>query len=423
MTYRHYLLATPLVLACALPGISAAAQQQDQNSLAARLDAQEARIQQLENARNQDQSSGLKNVRVSGYINVGAQKTNLGSNGPSYLYTDNEWKYSNFMDAGLQVDADITDKVSGTIQLLSQGNDNFNNHLEWGYITYHFTPNLKARAGRLVAPLYMHSQYYHVGYAYPWIQPPAEVYDIAPIRAITGVDLTWQFTTGSIAHTLNVYEGNNKVDTTVSGAPVIYNLHDAMGINLSSSWNNLNTWLGYSRTNVNLDLSGVPTGLPNPYPQDFGAYSLNNDNGYFGSVGFQYDNGSLLVMGEHAELGIGQAWFPTTTGDYLTLGYHIGRFLPNVTWAESQDHGRSQTNGDPIAAGLFDAVKTQQKSWTFGVRADVAPNLAVKAEVSTYYDIGDSNNGATPDSGHFSGPIPAGENRPTVYRIAANLVF
>lgn len=425
MKAHQYLKGLPLALLCALPAVGAA-QEQD---LEARLDAQEERIRQLESERYQTSRRELP-VRVSGFINAGAQSTNLGKDGPTYLGTDNEVRYSNFTSAGLQFDATLSDKVGGTVQLLSEGTENFATEAEWAYLSYEFTPSLKGRAGRIVAPFYMHSQYFHVGYAYPWIEPPAEVYQTAPVRTYEGVDLTWQFSTGDIAHAFNVYHGSTAVDSAIGATDITYSLHNLVGANLTSTLGNVTTWLGYSSADVDLDLSAVdPDGPGGFLAGALTPYSLENDHGYFGSVGFQYDNGNLAIMGEHIELGIDTDWFPTTEADYVLLGYRFGNWMPHVTWAQTEDRGYEQIEGSAAEVGLqralYDTVKAHQKSWTFGVRGDVATNLAVKLEVSEYYDLGSREDGRSGGNGSFSGnaPLPDDEDSPRVFRAAVNLVF
>lgn len=420
MKAPQYLSALPLALLCALP-VNGLAQQQ---SLEERLDAQEARIKQLEAQRYQTQRGNLP-VKVSGFVNAGAQSTNLGEDEASYLGADSEVRYTNFTSAGLQFDATLSDKVGGTVQLLSEGSEDFDTRVEWAYVSYNFTPSVKGRAGRLVAPFYMQSQYYYVGYAYPWVELPAEVYETAPVRTFEGVDFIWQFNTGDIAHALNLYHGSTTVESVlpITGTPLsvdlAFELHNLVGANLSSTLGNFTSWLAYSNADVDLvlpDLSGG--GGP-----DLSPYSLENEDGYFGSVGVQYDNGSLSLMAEHIELGIHSDWFPTSEASYVMAGYRLGKWMPHVTWASVEDTSFTDINSDPLGTGLYNAIKQHQKSWTFGVRGDVATNLAIKAEVSRYYDLGNYDDGATGGTGLFSGTIPDDEDDPMVFRLAANLVF
>ena len=404
--------------------------QDEEQALEQRLEEQQQRIDQLESSRFDSSGSGGRGpeVDVSGFINAGFQSTNLGKTGPTYRNTDNELRATNFTSAGVQIDGRVTDKVSGTVQLLALGTDNFDTETEWAYLSYKMNPSLKFRAGRLVLPFYMNSQSYYVNYAHPWVSPPAEVYDTAPLRSVEGADVTWQFNTGEIAHSLNYYFGSTQVDSGFVNTQleqIPYDVHNSTGINLSSTIGNMNTWLAYSSGDVSLNLSNAPTPPSVPAPTTYGAYTLDNDSAYFGSAGFEYDDGNLLVEAEYVELDIKSDWIPKSNAQYVTLGYRFGSWTPHVTWAASEDTTYDQAEEDPrpLTESLYNNTKTHQKSWTLGVRNDVAPGLALKAEVSTYYDIGASDDGGANDSGFFSGPIPADEDDPMVFRLAANLVF
>ena len=418
--------------------------QDEEQALEQRLEEQQERIDELESSRFDSSGSGGRGpkVDVSGFINTGFQQTNLGPNDPVYREnsgaTDSEVRATNFTSAGLQVDGTITNDLSGTVQFLAEGQEGLDARMEWAYLTYDLASSVEVRAGRIVAPLYMNSQSFYVGYSHPWVEPPAEVYDTAAVRTFDGADISWQFNTGEIAHTLNYYAGSAPVDTLIQGNNVIFDVHNLHGLNLSSTYGNLNTWLSYNNGDVGLDLPSACISNPGPRPPNpppagtgcttvgnFNQYSLDNDDAYFGSVGFEYDNGNVLFTAEHIELDI-KGWFPKSRAHYATLGYRFGAWMPHLTWANTESDSFDEVEGDLGAETLYNNLKSNQSSWTLGLRGDVAPGLALKAEVSTYYDIGERNAGLAPnpkDSGLFSGAIPDDEEDPMVFRLAANLVF
>lgn len=382
------------------------------------LNEQEQRLNELEsNQFDTDSSTAGPEVNLSGYINAGFQSTNLSEDGPAYQQTDNEVRATNFTSAGLQVDAALTDRLSGTVQLLALGDEDFDARLEWGYLAYDITPAWEVRAGKLVAANYMHSQYFHVGYAYPWVEPPSTVYAQAPVRAIEGVDTTWRFNTGDIAHALNFNFGSTDLENNAR-------LHNMAGANLSSTTGNIETWLSYRASDYE-----------NQIAPPLSALSADNAHTYFSSVGFEYDNGNWLFMAENTEVDIAKAWFPKAQSSYVTAGYRFGNWMPHITWARAEDEGFDETTPGP-ERNIYNAVKVHQKSWTFGVRGDIARNLTVKAEVSRYYDLGNSDDNNYPDRGLFNTNNPTNfqlrpgqvaalddEDNPMVFRVSANLVF
>ncbi|MCK0153809.1 hypothetical protein MWU49_08850 [Alcanivorax sp. S6407] len=390
-----------------------------------RLAEQDAKIEALSARLSEQKSVSPIDLSISGYINMAAAATNnikdAAGNELSYRGTDKEVDYRSLSSAGLQITANVTDKLSGTVQLLAEGAEDYDVDAEWAYLAYDLTPALTVRGGRLVIPLYMHSQYYTVGYAYPWVSLPPEVYNLAPVRTMDGVDVSYRFDTGNISHLLNAYHG--AVQANLGGLE--FSMRDIVGINLGSNWGNLSTWLSYAGAEANLDLSSQ-FGGPTPYDVE-GEYA------YFNGIGFQYDNGSLLFMAERAEVTFTNSWGASNEAYYTTLGYRIAAVTPYVTWATVEDSGYDEVRDDPAAAFLYNTQATHQKSWTFGVRTDVADSLALKVEVSSYYDLGDASQaGAVIFPGPTTVPFQTGslfsgqpddDETPMVFRVAAQMVF
>lgn len=390
-----------------------------------RLAEQDAKIAALSARLSEQDPVSPIDLDISGYINVAAAATNnikdAAGNEVTYRGTGQEVDYRSLSSAGLQVTANVTDKLSGTVQLLAEGAEDYEVDAEWAYVAYDLTSSLSVRGGRLVIPLYMHSQYYTVGYAYPWVALPPEVYNLAPVRTMDGVDISYRFETGSLSHRLNAYHGS--VQANLGGLE--FSMRDIAGINLGSNWGNLSTWLSYAGAEANLDLSSQ-FGGPTPYDVE-GEYA------YFNGIGFQYDNGSLLFMAERAEVTFTNNWGASNEAYYTTLGYRIAAVTPYVTWAAVDDDGYDEVSNDPAAAFLYNTQATHQKSWTFGVRADVADSLALKMEVSRYYDLGDaSQSGAVIFPGPTTVPFQTGslfsgqpdnDETPMVFRVAAQMVF
>lgn len=58
--------------------------------------------------------------------------------------------------------------------------ENYTPTVEWAYLQYAVTESLDVRAGRVVLPVFITSEYRKVGYANPWVRPPQEVYRTVP---------------------------------------------------------------------------------------------------------------------------------------------------------------------------------------------------------------------------------------------------
>lgn len=395
-------------------------------TLEERLQAAESRLASLE-----QQNTFTDRISVNGFIRFAMETQNnikdVAGNELAYrgrLAAD-EWDNRRLTRAGLQLNARISEEAEAVVQLLSRGTDDFAVETQWAYIGYNLRPDLKVRAGRIVLPFYLHSQYLNVGYAYPWVELPTEIYGAIPIDTMEGLDATWSFNTGNINHSMNVYWGSMSVDV----ADRLFEVNHQRGANLRSSLGNFTTWLSYTSSLVTLDLTGA---APAPFAaNDFVPYSLDNTYAHYTGVGLQYDNGSLVMMGELTELKIDAPdnWFPTQPGGYVMAGYRFGKLMPHITWAFMDAQGSSSVSTLPGQA-LFSNYADRQKSWTLGARYELTSGVALKAEASRYYDF--ANDGQN-TRGAFDGPADpscppfgvcgVGTDNPLVFRAAIDAVF
>ena len=385
----------------------------------AEVDARLAELEQRQHRRS--------HVTVSGFLRFASEtQTRVhDSAGNSLSFRDalaaDDWNNRRLSRAGIQFNARLEDRTEAVLQLIGAGSEDYNVDAQWAFIGYHLTPDLQVRAGRIVLPLYLHSQYLNAGYTHPWIEMPTEVYGAVRAQTFEGLDLSWNLNQGMANHRLNLFWGNYQVQSPVApGVELDYRVRNQHGINLRSRYGDLTTWLAFTASQGTLDLA----------PVGAGAYSLDGAYTHYLTAGAQYDAGRWLLMTEVTELKLSapQHWFPTQPAGYVLAGYRIGNLMPHLTWAFADSVGRVT---DPGAEALYRRFAIRQKSWTLGLRYDISNGLALKAEASRYYDF--SNQGLV-TRGAFEGPedpvncpaagicAPAGQ-RPLVFRLALDAVF
>jgi hypothetical protein len=323
------------------------------------------------------------------------------------VYSDIHTQYQSRF--GLQISAQVNPDISVTGQLLAQprpefgtGQD-FNVFADWAYINYRFNDKLSFRAGRIKLPSFLISDYYQVGYAYPWARPPAEMYSANPMTAIDGFDLLIRQNFGDYSLLIQPFYGNNSQDTVVpqavlrppmsaplcNGAPcppgkivtVPFSVEAMRGLNLSLSSDIFTLRTSWFQTQV--------------YQSDFG---VEGDDGSFSSAGFTMDWKNIVVYTEgfirvvDGNAGIA---FPSQEGGYVTFGYRIGKFLPHATYGWIDPHGSSL------------GYQLSQRSIDLGLRFELGHGADLKFDVTrmtpeagnTGLLVGDPNAPGAPDQG------------------------
>ena len=361
-------------------------------------------------------------IDISGYASFAGTFTNAKTTTGSHADFNNglaikdpqfDTEASHF---GLQLHTKVSEKVHFAADLSAEGgSQNFNLETEWAYATYDFNDELSLRMGKYKGAFYMVSDYKDVGYAYPWVRPPLEVYSTNPIASFSGLDLVYQGSVSNMAVLLELYAGNGThtsklIPSTIDdpstglagfgfnkGDTVEFQTPNAKGFNLSFTGDIGTFRVGYFQTQVDA----------------FGG-QVNHEFGSFGGLGFNIDWHNLVVYSEYIIRDTGPtlaAAFPDQTAYYLTTGYRMGKFLPYITYAR-MDKGK-----DP-------SPYTQlQSSVAIGMRTEVSDSSAVKFEVMKVtpvknpYSVG--FNGTSAGYGLFDSPVKDG----TVATVTFDVIF
>jgi len=357
-----------------------------------RLEQQETQIKRLENrlkgtrAAVKENRSRLSDVsdrlKINGFMTAGFA-TNDGDQvvDPVYGIGDN-YSASAVSKAGVQMTFQVTDSWDATVQLLSRGIDDYQIKAEWAYLSWHASDNFTMKFGRQRVPYYLNSEYLDVGYALPWIIAPIEMYNI-PTTYTDGISATYDFTLGAMNFTAQGYFGQSSGYTEQLQAEFISN--QAWGANLTAEAGNFTFRVGYNRSGLdtNRDPGGVSDRLlvametaqtlaPAYGVADPGHLEIQGDNirTEYVSAGFSYDNGSLLVMGEIANMNA-QTFQPEGDKGYLLVGYRFGKWLPYVSFAKFQ----SDSKADDRIRAIQSYADALGKAMYTGVGNPAAPGL------------------------------------------------
>ncbi len=260
--------------------------------------------------------------------------------------TTDSWRGDQLSKLGGQVRYGLTDQLSATAQaVLKPEQDEWKLNLEWAYLAYEFNEQMSVRAGRLRPNAFTFSETLDVGYSYPWLRLPDEVYMQMPINNFEGADALYSLPLSLGILNLQFSYGQAK-DREIFIHPLDQRLDidykELLTASVGLATNELGT-LRYSYTETDLVIEdGQPF------------------KGKFTSIGHQYDNGTWVSNAEAIER---RSVAGTNEAFYIMLGRHFGDFLPHVTYAqlEQQDAGG-------------------QNSWTYGLNYSLSPSVTLKSE-------------------------------------------
>jgi len=291
---------------------------------------------------------------------------------------------------GLHVNAQINDKVEFTSQLLAKGTaDAYNLGAHWGYLSYSASPSFTLRAGRLVLPIAAMSEYVDVGYAMPWVRAPAEVYSASMVNNYSGFDLLYTLALKDTQLIVQPFIGSlpkssiSGVDASAKqGAGLSTAFHFDQG-SLSASYIDVSDMeITYFGQDLSVDISFI-------------------------SLGTRLEFGNVLLMAEFVERSSSRGkGSPETTVKawYTTLGYHIGKFSPHLTYAKGEPDSQQSVlpAGTPVPTPLGPMPLPEamivdpapfsyaQESITLGLRYDMFSKVAFKLEAQEIKPTGNS---------------------------------
>jgi len=304
---------------------------------------------------------------------------------------------SNF---GVQIDAEINDRVTATGQVLAQGSDDFDAELAWAYAKVKIVDGLDVKVGRQRLPLYRYSDFLDVGYAYPWVRTPVAMYN-QPWSNVDGISATYSTTLGDVYTTAQAIYGNFEDDVRLDGTNLHAKLDRIQGVTVDAEYNEwLSVRAGYIRGDVTVTGASIDALVPilraNGLAARAEAIDYSADLGTFKTIGFKIEKANVFAVGEYAETDIENSLYSKTdrTDWYATVGYKLGTVMPHVTYGRrtqgsNLDLVAGIPTASPLYAPLFQAANSQRRNDIFmsvGARWDFATNVALKVDYSRYDD-------------------------------------
>ncbi len=366
----------------------------------------------------------IQAIEFDGFLTTGFAIHNQSqSNGQKLVYLDEITEDFTFLQDskfGLQITADVAENMQVVAQILASASDeNYSMDVEWAYLDYAASDSVSLRAGRIKQPVFLISDYLEVGYAYPWIRPPAEAYSNMPVDSIIGVEMLYQTKIGSMNFGFQPYFGTNTEG--VPGQPTVNFFADNyIGLALRLENRYVTMQLSSFQTDVSTEDSRILNPMNSQGTALLSVASLSWDIADF--VGYteyttrdiEANTGTLSNGNGFNEVPF-DALFSDQDGYYVTLGYRMGKYLPHVTYATIDSTPMAPF--DPVSGGPSQGAR--QDSITLGMRYELNDSAALKMEYAQIELEGNPGN-----LGLFKPFSSALENDKTsIFSVAIDVIF
>ena len=334
--------------------------------------------------------------------------------------TTDGWRGDQLSKLAVQLRYGITDTLSVTGQL---GTKPVQDSWEAGpgnlYLAWQANDNLTLRGGRLGTPIYMYSETLNVGFSYPWLRLPEEVYSLVQLTSHDGGDVLYNRSTDIGTLSFQVAGGQ----AIKRDHYALDDIHDidyrkVFAANLALSTDNFGTFrVGYAEADLQITVDEVITNVGGAQ-ENVLFNGLDGQKGKFSSVGHQYDNGTWLSAAEAVKLTIENDNDAETNAFYIMGGRRFGDYLAHVTY------------------GQLDESSGRQVSMTYGLNYSITPTVTLKGEYKRVdTSQGDEsigvfkanaqqtyNNGAYQKSNGLAG-APLGTHDADIFSVGVDFIF
>lgn len=340
-------------------------------------------------------SSADAQVRLSGFGQVMAGTT-LDDDPVPLLGYDDEVDFKPESLFAVQISADLAEQWSATAQIVARGRDDFDPEFAWAYLGWK-SGDWAAKLGRQRIPFYRYSDFLEVGYAYAWARPPRTVYGGAGFDNFDGINFSYSRFDGELYSNFQTLYGATDVTIVRPQVTFTQSLDDIFGLTWDGSYGGwLNMRAAYFTAKAEVDsplLDPLLAALAgNGFAGVVPSIDVTDDSGYFWGLGADIDRGNWAVGFETIGRGIDDSIAPDTRESYVSVSYRLGVVQPYLIYGWSKADPNLGL-ADPLRAvpplfnatlGALERQRVDETYASFGLRWDVASNVALKADYTRY---------------------------------------
>ena len=266
---------------------------------------------------------------------------------------------------GLNISAQLNDRLNVASQLFAAADENYAVHVDWAFANFTLTDELGLKVGKVKYPVGLVNEYRDVGYAYPWLHTPDSIYselstvsaadDTRTAPSVTresydGFSLLWGKPMGDWTWEVNLFGGSVALEAA--------DVKKLRGITVNLDWNDTVQFTASSYVGVMRNATGA-------------MMMMNGKEHAVDLVGVKADWNNFIVYAESAQVDMeGMKPMSNSTG-YITVGYRFGKLLPYYTFESFKNDAAAGTNSH-----------TKYTLNTVGLRYELMSNTALKMDIS-----------------------------------------
>jgi len=283
----------------------------------------------------------------------------------------------------VQAVVDFSSDFKATAQLVAKGVDNFEPELDWYYLTYQATDSLTLMAGRRNIPMYYFSEFSEVGYAYPWMRPPSNLY-WWQVTQFNGIHAMYDFELGDYSNTLTFFYGNEYSDDNVemlfydelfggSAQTVNEFWTDIVGFNWNISGDNFDVRFVYFQNDRDRETIQQDGSI-----DDFTPFSQT-----FIGIGGSVDIQQFTVLFDVNLVDYDDALGTEYPTYLISVVYNLDDYQPYISYSKA-DHERSKVPTEDLEEHYISSI---------GLRYNFLPTASFKVQYDHFVEQGDEATG------------------------------
>jgi len=361
-------------------------------------------------------------VKLNGFASI--RGTSVSSDGglePYPGYSEGELSFKSESLFALQAQSDLGDGLSATVQLFSEGINNFEVEARWAYVSYQLNDTNRLSAGRFANPMFHQSEYEKVGYAHNYSRLPKAVYIGFDFSTVEGMAWDSQYSLGDYNLTTKLLYGgwDGESFSAVTNGFVDFGIDNIISANATLEGDGWQLFGGVFMGSID----GASIDSTTVFPLAAGGIALASANGatpaqvadlksrisldekdaFYWFSGFAIDRSDWLVDFEYVEYEVEDSSDALNKSWFLAVGRRFDKF---VLTAHTEDYAQEANldvlNGiaHPILAATGKGLNTAFGQREFDgvgltVRYDFHPSAAIKVDyfqgTDTRAAVGDYN--------------------------------